>query len=166
MKKDLYIIAHNIRSAYNVGSIFRTAEGLGVKKIYLTGYTPYPDDGKEFDVKKSKRMISKTALGAEKIVAWEREDDIFKVIEKLKSENFQIIALELNERSQDLKDFQPKFPCALILGNEVLGVENDLLKNCDALIQIPMQGQKESFNVSVAAGIAMYEILKPMRNHE
>lgn len=159
MEKELYIIAHNIRSAYNVGSIFRTAEGLGAKKIYLTGYTPYPADSKEFDAKKSRRMISKTALGAEENVAWEREEDIFKVIEKLKKEKFQIVALELDKKSQDLKDFQPKFPCALILGNEVLGVDEKLLKLCDALIQIPMQGKKESFNVSVAAGIAIYEIL-------
>jgi len=159
MEKEFYIIAHNIRSAYNVGSIFRTADGLGAKKIYLTGYTPYPADSEEFDIKKSRRMISKTALGAEENVEWERKEDIFKVIEKLKNEKFQIVALELNVKSQDLKNFQPKFPCALILGNEVLGVDEKLLKLCDAIIKIPMQGKKESFNVSVAAGIAMYEIL-------
>lgn len=160
MKKELYIIAHNIRSAYNVGSIFRTAEGLGVKKIYLTGYTPHPADSEDFDIKKSRRMISKTALGAEENVEWEGEENIFKVIENLKRDGVQIVALELHAKSQDIKDFQPKFPCALILGNEVLGVENDLLKYCDALVQIPMRGRKESFNVSVAAGIAMYEVLK------
>lgn len=160
MKKELYIIAHNIRSAYNVGSIFRTADGLGVKKIYLTGYTPFPADSQEFDVKKSRRMISKTALGAEAYVDWEREEDILKVIEKLKNKKVQIIALELHEKSQDIKNFQPKFPCALILGNEVLGVDDNLLGYCDAIIKIPMYGKKESFNVSVAAGIAIYDLLK------
>lgn len=160
MKKELYIIAHNIRSAYNVGSIFRTADGLGVKKIYLTGYTPFPADSQEFDVKKSRQMISKTALGAEKYVDWEREENILKVIEKLKKEKIQIVALELYEKSQDIKYFQPKFPCALILGNEVLGVGDELLEYCDAIIKIPMHGQKESFNVAVAAGIAIYAILK------
>lgn len=160
MKKELYIIAYNIRSAYNVGSIFRTADGLGVKKVYLTGYTPYPADSEEFDIKKSRRMIAKTALGAEENVAWEREEDILKVMEKLKVKKFQIVALELHAKSQDIKNFHPKFPCVLILGNEVLGVEKDLLSHCDAIIKIPMRGKKESFNVSVAAGIAMYEILK------
>jgi tRNA G18 (ribose-2'-O)-methylase SpoU len=158
-REELYLIVHNVRSAYNVGSIFRTAEGLGVEKIYLTGYTPFPDDGKDFDVKKSRRMISKTALGAENLVEWEKENDIYKIIEKLKKNGVQIIALELHEKSQDIRNFQPQFPCALILGNEVLGVDEKLINYCDDIIKIPMHGQKESFNVSVAAGIAIYEIL-------
>lgn len=160
MPEKLYLIVHNIRSAYNVGSIFRTAEGLGVAKIYLTGYTPSPyDQGQSPYMKAAEKMIAKTALGAEQYVPWERTQNAFSLINKLKKKNFQLIGLELCNRSINLSDFKPSFPCALVLGNETGGIPKDILDICDAVVSIPMRGRKESFNVSIAAGIAAYAIL-------
>lgn len=159
-KNSVYIIVHDIRSAYNVGAIFRTADGAGVKKIFLTGYTPEPFNEKNIYPTVAQKMIGKTALGAEKFVKYEKIKDLPVLIEKLKKQDFKIIALEQNKKSVDYKKFKPKFPCALILGNEVGGIDEDILNLCDSIISIPMRGEKESLNVSVAAGIAMYEILK------
>lgn len=161
MKKELIIIAHNIRSAYNIGAILRTADGAGVSKVYLTGYTPVPFQ-KEKDKYETKahKMISKTALGAENFVVWEKEEKISKVLGKLNKGGFQIVALEINKKSQNIFKFKFKFPCALILGNEIGGVEEKILRKCDAIVSLPMRGKKESLNVSVAAGIAIYQILK------
>lgn len=153
------IIMHNIRSAHNVGSVFRTADGLGVSKVHLTGYTPRPFGEGDVYLADAQKKISKTALGAERFMPWEKEENIFFLIDKLKKENFQIISLELAEESVDLKNFTPRFPCALILGAETTGIEKDILATSDAIVKIPMRGKKESFNVSVAAGIAVYEIL-------
>jgi tRNA G18 (ribose-2'-O)-methylase SpoU len=159
--KILYIIAYNIRSAYNVGSIFRTADGAGVKKIYLTGYTasPYNSSFDHFP-KKVHKMIAKTALGAEENVFWEKTKDIFLLIKKLKKNKTHIYALEKMKKSIDLKEADIKFPAALILGNEVDGVDEEVSRLCESIISIPMRGKKESLNVAVAAGIAIYEILK------
>ena len=157
--KELYLVLDNIRSAYNVGAIFRTADGAGVKKIYLCGYTPVPPDGKKIYKTQSDKMIEKTALGAEKKVAWEKVDDLEKLLEKLRREKVKIVALEKTGESVDLKNFQPEFPLALVVGNEVDGVAEKILEKCDAVVSIPMRGAKESLNVSVAAGIATYEFL-------
>jgi 23S rRNA (guanosine2251-2'-O)-methyltransferase len=160
-KKVLYIIAHNIRSAHNVGAIFRTADGAGVKKIFLTGYTPSPYDSKKNRfLTQAHRRLSKTALGAEKKIIWESKKNIGFVMARLAKEKFQIIALEKEDQATDFKKFKPCFPAALILGNEVRGIDRKVLKKCDAVISIPMRGKKESLNVTVAAGIAVYEILK------
>ena len=105
-------------------------------------------------------MIEKTALGAEKTVAWEKYDSLENLLEELKSKKIEIIVLEKTKNSVDIKKFKISFPAALILGNEVEGVPKSVLKKCDAIVSIPMRGQKESLNVSVAAGIAMYELLK------
>ena len=172
MKKELFLILHDIRSAYNVGAIFRTADGAGVGKIYLSGYTPCPhllrksvaggpipsNENKPYKTQADK-MIEKTALGAEKSIPWEKCQDLKKLLEKLKEEKISIVALEKNDGATDIKKYKTKFPMALILGNEVEGVPEDILQKCDAVVSIPMRGQKESLNVSVAAGIAMYEIL-------
>lgn len=155
MKKQLYLILHNIRSIYNTASIFRTADGAGVSKIYLTGYTPKPVD--EFG--KIRPEFSKVSLGAEKSVPWEYSKNIHNLILKLKKENIKIIALELSPSAINYKKFKSKFPCALIAGNEVNGISKNILNKCDAIIEIPMAGKKESLNVSVAAGIAIYEII-------
>jgi 23S rRNA (guanosine2251-2'-O)-methyltransferase len=161
MKKELAIIAHNIRSAQNVGAIFRSAECLGAEKIYLTGYSPRPfSEDKDAYIKQGQKLLAKTALGAEKIVLWEKIKDIGSLIKKLKKDKFQIIALELDKKAEDIKFFEPKFPCALILGNEVRGIDRKILKKCDRIVYIPMKGKKESLNVSVAGGIAMWEMLK------
>lgn len=149
-----FIILHNIRSQYNVGSIFRTADGAGVDKIFLTGYTPSPVD--EFGRPRSD--IHKTALGAEKFVKWEKVKDIGKLIKRLKNERVYIVAVEQSDLAINYKKFKPKLPLSLIFGNEVKGLNKKLFEKCNAILQIPMFGKKESLNVSVAAGIVIYDV--------
>ena len=148
-RTKLIIICHNSRSALNVCSIFRTADGLGVEKIYLTGYTPAP----------THPGISKTALGAENFVDWKKISKISNVLENLKKEEYQIVALERSEKSVSLGSFKPKEKVALILGNEVRGLNGTTLDKCDKIVEIPMRGRKESLNVAVAFGISAYAIL-------
>ena len=157
--KELYIIAHNIRSAHNVGAIFRTCDGAGVDKIYLSGYSQRPASAEKELKSKPEKMLEKTALGAEASVAWESMDDLPLLLDKLKKAGVQIVALEKTETSIDIKKFRPTFPMALILGHEVDGVKDEILEKCDVVVEIPMRGKKESLNVSVATGIAIYEIL-------
>ena len=149
MSKDFYVICDNIRSLYNVGSIFRTADALGVKKIYLCGITGTP----------LQKGLAKVALGAEKSVSWERVGQTWRVVEKLKRQGVQVVALEQTLGSIEIKRFKPTFPLALVVGNEVDGVAKSVLKRVNAAVQIPMAGVKESLNVSVAFGIAGYEII-------
>lgn len=159
MKKELFLVLHDIRSAYNVGAIFRTADGAGVKKIFLSGYTCTPSQS-ELNINKAEKMIAKTALGAEKSVAWEKVDSLSNLVEKLKKDDIKIVSLEEAKGAIDLKKFEGEFPMALFLGNEIRGVSEEVLDKSDSIISIPMRGKKESLNVSVAAGIAIYEILK------
>lgn len=154
LKNKVYLILYNIRSRENVGSIFRTADAVGVAKIYLCGITPRPPHQK----------ISKTALGAEKYVSWVYHKRTADALKKLKKEDVFIIALEKTKNSRDIFSakggkFKPKFPLALILGNEVKGLSPSILKTADKTLHIPMSGKKESLNVSVAAGIALYQLL-------
>lgn len=148
--KDFYVICDNIRSLENIGSIFRTADALGVIKIYLCGICGTPPNSK----------ISKTALGAEKNIPWEYAKQTGRLIDKLKKQGIEIVALEQAENSIDYAKYRPKFPAALVLGNEVKGVSKAILKKCDKIIELPMVGKKESLNVSVAFGVAGYEIIK------
>jgi 23S rRNA (guanosine2251-2'-O)-methyltransferase len=154
------VIAHNIRSTHNIGSIFRTCDGFGIAKLYLTGYTPAPAYSGDIRLphlaQKLTNQIHKTALGAEKTVAFEYCNDVFRIIKSLKTEGYQIAALEQAQDSEQLNGFRPSKKIALILGEEVHGIEPDILKLADITLEIPMKGQKESFNVSVAAGIALY----------
>ncbi|EKE10725.1 MAG: tRNA/rRNA methyltransferase (SpoU) [uncultured bacterium] len=161
-QKKLYIIAHNIRSAHNVGAIFRTCDGAGASKIYLTGYTPEPASSEKEEKMKTKaeKMLEKTALGAENNVPWERVERIDDLMLKLKKEGFSIVALEKTKNSTPMNELHMNFPIALILGNEVDGVNEELLEKCDSIMEIPMRGKKESLNVSVAAGIGIYKILE------
>jgi len=159
MKKELVIIAYNIRSAYNTGALFRTVDGLGASKIYLSGHTPIPFGDKDKYPNRGQKTLAKTALGAEKTVLWEKNKNIFKLIDKLKKDKYQILGLEISPKSKDIKKMKFQFPCALLLGNEIKGIERKILEKCDKIIQIPMRGKKESLNVSTAAGIAIYEIL-------
>ncbi len=152
---QFFVIAHNIRSAHNVGSIFRTADAVGATKIYLTGYTPRPFD--QFG--RVNKEIAKTALGAEKTVPWEYQESISRLLSKLKKQQVQIIALEQNPHSVDYKKAKINFPCVLLLGEEVGGVAPALLKKCDLIVEIPMRGEKESLNVSVAFGVATFRLL-------
>ena len=167
MKKETFVILHNVRSAYNVGSIFRTADAAGVKKIFLTGYTPAPID--KFG--KTNSQIQKTALDAEKTVEWEKQRDIGKLITKLKASKSpyggqtSVIAIEQSPNSISYKKFNRahqqtghKHPLALIFGNEITGLSSKILQKCGAIIEIPMAGKKESLNVAIAAGIVLFDL--------
>lgn len=160
--RKLVLIAHNLRSCQNVGSLLRTAEGLGIQKAWLTGYTPYPqsndDERLPHLAAKIDKQIAKAALGAEKLVDWEHKEDIEAVIKQLKSNGFTIAALEQAAGSTKLPAYKPPEKLALIVGREVEGIEPDLLSSCDLTLEIPMFGQKESFNVASAAAIALYQL--------
>jgi 23S rRNA (guanosine2251-2'-O)-methyltransferase len=148
----LILILHNLRSAHNVGSIFRTAEAVGVEKIFLTGYTPAPCD--RFG--RLNKEIAKTALGAEKLVPWERRASISLLLSYLKTKTHKLIALEQSPRAVDYREIKLTRPTAVIVGNEVRGLDRRILNQCDLIVEIPMQGRKESLNVSVAAGILLF----------
>lgn len=149
------LILDNIRSRHNVGSIFRTADCAGVSKIYLCGTTPTPLDRFGRPIKE----IEKTALGAEKSVEWEYAKTTITVLKKLKKEGFQIIAVEQTKDSVDYKKVKVKSKVAFVVGNEVEGISKSVLKLCDMIAEIPMQGSKESLNVSVATGVALFRVL-------
>ncbi|MCL2869659.1 TrmH family RNA methyltransferase [Candidatus Saccharibacteria bacterium] len=157
----IIVLVHNIRSTYNVGSILRTCEGFGVQQVILSGYTPYPklknDTRLPHIAEKMTKQIHKTALGAEELVKIDHSDDIFKAIRRLKSQSYAIIGLEQAKNSLKMQDFSPQPTMVLLLGEEVKGITPELLKLCDQTVEIPMFGQKESFNVSVATGIALYQ---------
>jgi len=155
MSKNVAVLLHNIRSTHNVGSIFRTADALGVSKIYLSGYTPTPLD--KFN--KPRKDIAKVALGAEKTISSEYSNSGEKIIKKLKKEGYQIIGIEQNKKSVDYKKIKPKYPLLFIMGNEVEGIDKKILSLCDLIAEIPMKGEKESLNVSVAFGVAVFRIL-------
>ena len=153
--KKFYVICDNIRSLENIGSIFRTADALGVSKIYLCGISgkvPAWEQGLH-------KKISKTALGAEKTVPFEYYKNIERLIDKLNERKINIIALEQSKKAIEYTRFKPKFPLALIVGNEVKGVSKKVLKKTNKIIFLPMHGKKESLNVSVAFGIAGYHII-------
>ena len=154
------LVLHNIRSTHNVGAIFRTAEGFGVRNIILSGYTPYPkmipDTRLPHITEKLTNQIHKTALGAENMVPFEYHETID---EWLESNQLPLVALEQSERSIMLNKFEPPAEFALILGEEVNGIDTNLLDKIDHIVEIPMFGQKESFNVSVATGIALYGLI-------
>ncbi len=158
---EITLLVHNIRSTHNVGAIFRTAEGFGVKRIVLSGYTPYPaipDDTRLPHIReKITGQIHKTALGAEMMVPFEYVESIEGWLE---SSKLPLYALEQSPDSINLREFTPEQDFALLLGEEVHGIEADLLKRCDKTLEIPMVGQKESFNVSVATGIALYALTR------
>jgi tRNA G18 (ribose-2'-O)-methylase SpoU len=157
---EIIVIIHNIRSTHNVGAIFRSSEGFGVSKIIISGYSPYPklpiDDRLPHIYNKLTDQIHKSALGAETMVPFEYQPSPDFVA--LKGQGYSIVGLEQDERSIMLPDFKSPAKLALVLGEEVKGITDDLRNVCDYLIEIPMKGQKESFNVSVAAGIALYQL--------
>jgi len=150
------VILDNIRSVYNVGSIFRTSDALGIDKIYLCGVTPTPTD--RFG--RARADLAKVALGAEKDIVWEYCDDTKKIITKLKKEGYQIIAVEQDKKSVDFKKVKAKYPAAIVMGTEVTGIDKKTLSLCNVIAEIPMVGNKESLNVSVSFGIAGYKIFE------
>lgn len=149
------LILPNIRSAINVGAMFRTADAIGINKIYLTGYTPRPTDKFE----RIQSDIAKSALGAETWIPWKYEEDINKVLKKLKKDKFQIVAVEQDKNSIDYRKVKVGDKVAIIMGEEVNGLDKKILKKCNVIAEIPMKGKKESLNVSVACGIALFGIL-------
>lgn len=162
-KRELVLIIHNIRSAHNVGSLFRTADGAGVTRIFLTGYTPVPPKQGALILTTAEKALKKTALGAEESVLWKKSVSLKKVIDILRKERFSIVALEQDEKSIRYDAYMPESSVALIVGNEVLGVDKKVLKQCDAVIEIPMRGKKNSLNVSVSGGIALYQLANTMK---
>ena len=149
------LILDNLRSAENVGAIFRTADAAGVSKIFLTGYTPAPRD--RFDRPVAK--IAKAALGAEDFVAWETRPDALGLIKELRGQGYRIVALEQAPNSVDYSTISADQPLGVIVGNEVEGVSPELLAASDLVAEIPMGGRKESLNVSVAVGIFLFRLL-------
>jgi len=152
--KENILIIHNIRSVVNVGAMFRTADAVGIDKIYLTGYTPTPLD--RFGRKRGD--LAKSALGAEEFVSWEYKKNIASLITKLKKEKFLIIGLEQDKKSVDYKKIKLKNKNAFIMGTEVSGIPKSVLKKCDVIAEIPMKGKKESLNVSVACGVFLFRV--------
>ncbi len=144
------IILHNIRSLLNVGSVFRTADGAGWDIVYLTGFTPTPP----------RKEISKTALGAESWVTWEYYVDIFELLEKLRQSSYTIASIETGDDALSYDTFEPPENLAVIMGNEIEGIEKEVLEESDAVISLPMVGKKISLNVSITAGIVMYAYRK------
>ncbi|GAC1386623.1 MAG: RNA methyltransferase [Candidatus Saccharimonadales bacterium] len=162
--RDVVVIAHDIRSCHNVGSLFRTAEALGARKIYCTGYTPYPETLNDTRLphisRKIQLAIQKTALGADTFLAWEYWQDLASLLAYLKSNKYKIIALEQAPNSVTLTSLKLPDKVALLLGREVEGIASDFLALADVVAEIPMFGKKESLNVVQAAAIALYEILR------
>ena len=152
--EQFVVLLDNIRSLHNVGSIFRTADGVGADKLYLCGITGKPP----------RTEIRKAALGAEEFIPWEYHKDIIEVIDNLKKQGYHIVALENQTASVDYKQLNYRLPMALIVGNEFHGINESILKKCDDVVSIPMWGKKNSLNVSVAFGIAAYEIVNRNEN--
>ena len=152
--KEIVVIVYNLRSVYNVGSIFRTADAAAVDKIYLVGTSPTPKD--RFG--RWRKDLAKVALGAEKTLDWEYKEDIQTLINELKDKSFKILALEQDEKSVNFSERESADKLALIVGNEPDGIEKETLKFADKIIEIPMLGQKESLNVAVAFALAVYSL--------
>lgn len=150
------ILAHNIRSLHNVGSIFRTSDGAGVDQVYLTGYTGTPP----------RIQIDKVALGAQDTMPWKHYKYPLRKVRELKKQGVQIIALETGDDAVDLFDFKPTWPVCLLVGNEVTGIDEKLLSEADVKVKIPMMGMKESLNVSCAFSVAVYEMLRKRRKKQ
>ena len=155
-KTPIVIILDDIRSLHNIGSVFRTSDAFLIEKIYLCGITATPPN----------KEIHKTALGATDTVAWEYAKDVLEVIAKLKAENTTVYAIEQVENAVFLDNFQPinETKYALVFGNEVYGVSQEAIKMCDGCIEIPQLGTKHSLNISVSAGIVVWDLFQKMKN--
>ncbi len=160
MKREIVVIADDIRSTHNVGSILRTSEGIGVKKVYLSGYTPYPISNKDTRLphlaNKINSRIIKTSLGAEGLVAWEHAENINKLIGELKNQGYIVIAVELTESAKALGSITIPNKVAFIFGNERTGIPTKHLELADEIVFIPMLGNKESFNVVQSMAMVLY----------
>src|SRR5579862_6314059 len=160
--KRIVLIVHNLRSAHNVGSILRSADGFGAEKVYLTGYSPYPESANDQRLphisQKISQAVHKTALGAERSVPWEHRPDINRLLRQLAADGYSLAALEQTPQAINLDQFDSADDIALVLGNEITGVEPKILGETGLHLQIPMLGAKESLNVAAAAAIALYHL--------
>ncbi|HQY20414.1 MAG TPA: RNA methyltransferase [Ignavibacteria bacterium] len=153
-RNPVYVLCDNIRSIFNVGAIFRTSDAAFVEKIYLTGYTPYPP----------RKEIEKVALGATETVPWEYYKDPVEIVLNLKKENIKIAVLEITDEQNLIWNVKPAdFPLCLVLGNEITGVSKEIIDLADMSFEIPMLGMKQSLNVSVAYGVAVFEMVKKIQ---
>jgi 23S rRNA (guanosine2251-2'-O)-methyltransferase len=148
------VMLHNVRSLYNVGAFFRTADAVRIQRLYLSGITATPPD----------RRIAKTALGAEQTVPWARASSPLATIDALREQRVEIAAIETSLHAVDLFDWRPAFPVCLLFGHEVDGLEAQLLERCDTHVRIPMLGLKHSLNVSTAGGVVLFELLRKWRH--
>jgi 23S rRNA (guanosine2251-2'-O)-methyltransferase len=147
------ILLDDVRSMYNVGAFFRTADAAGIEKLYLCGITSHPPQ----------HAISKTALGAEDRVVWEHSPDARPFLENLRARSCEIAAIETTVHAVDLFDWKPRFPVCLVFGHEVTGIRPEIAQVCDTHVRIPMLGIKHSLNVATAGGVAVYELLRKYR---
>lgn len=147
------ILLHNVRSLYNVGAFFRSADAAGCEKLYLSGITGRPPHA----------GIAKTALGAEETVPWEHHADPASLILRLRQQGQEIAAVETSVHATDLYDWKPRFPVCVLFGHEVDGLAGPLLDLCDTYVRIPMLGRKHSLNVATAGGVVIYELLRKYR---
>lgn len=153
LRLPVRLLLHDVRSMYNVGAFFRTADGSGIERLLLSGITARPPHN----------GINKTALGAEIRVPWEAVHDPIAVVETLRAGGYEIAAIETSVRALDLFDWQPQFPVCVLFGHEVDGLAPTLLELCDAHVRIPMLGLKHSLNVASAGAVVMYELLRKYR---
>lgn len=160
MNRRIIVIANNLRSCHNVGSLLRTADGIGVEKVFLTGYTPYPQSTNDKRLPhaalKQHSSIVKTSLGAEENLSWEHYDDPIVVINNFRELGFSIVGLEQSNSSLPIDKWVTPEKVAIIIGRETLGIEEEILSICDEVIEIPMRGKKESYNVVQAAAMMLY----------
>ncbi len=153
---EIRVLLHNIRSSHNVGSMFRTSDAIGVHHIYITGYTARPVD----KFLRPNKEIAKTALGAEQSISWEYAESFDGVIAAAKAEGFFVVGLEQDARSQDYRNTFKEPKVLFVVGSEVEGMSPELRSSCDVLVEIPMQGVKESLNVAVAFGVAGFRLFE------
>lgn len=160
--RRIILVAHDIRSTHNVGSLLRTADGLGVEMVYLSGYTPYPSHAGDTRLphlsRKIHDQIHKTALGAEATQAWQHTESLQHTLSTLRTEGFVIVGLEQSDGSIPLPKYSPPEKIAVLLGNEVAGIDPQIIQQLDKVIEIPMFGTKESFNVTIAASMLLYHL--------
>lgn len=163
-EQRIALVIHNVRSAANVGSMLRTADGAGVSQVWLSGYTPAPALLGCRYLTRAEKSLAKAALGAEHSVNWRRKQSIGTVLRHLRAEGYRLVALEQSAQSINLDQVsRTAGDVAIIVGNEVRGIDARVLSQCDAIAELPMYGQKHSLNVAVVAGIALYAIRGTMK---
>jgi tRNA G18 (ribose-2'-O)-methylase SpoU len=153
VRMPVAVLLDNVRSIYNVGAFFRTADAAAVEKLYLAGITAHPP----------KRALSKTALGAEETAPWEHSGEPVSLAERLRTDGYEIAAIETSVHAVDLFDWAPRFPVCVVFGHETEGIRPELSALCDVHVRIPMLGRKHSLNVATAGGVVLYELLRKYR---